>query len=67
MKTANVYQREKETCPSSREETFERKYDDLGPVEFSKEAIQFGDWLGRNGQNLTADEKAQAVAEYAFI
>jgi hypothetical protein len=53
--------------PSSREETFERKYDDLGPVEFSKEAIQFGDWLGRNGQNLTADEKAQAVAEYAFI
>lgn len=28
--------------PPSLEQTFERKYDDLGPVDFAKEVIQFG-------------------------
>ena len=53
--------------PNSLDEEFERKYDDLGPVEFAKEVIQFGDWLGRNGQTLTPDDKAQVFAEYSFI
>lgn len=46
---------------------FEQKYDDLGPVEFAKRVIQFGDWLGRNGGNLSPDEKAHALAEYSFL
>lgn len=54
-------------APNSLEEAFERKYDDLGPVEFAKEVIQFGDWLGRNGQNLAPDDRAQAFAEYKFL
>lgn len=53
--------------PNSLEEEFERKYDDLGPVEFAKEVIRFGDWLGRNGQKLAPDDKAQVFAEYSFI
>jgi len=36
--------------PISLEQTFERKYDDLGPVDFAKEVIQFGDRLGREGK-----------------
>jgi hypothetical protein len=52
---------------NSRQKEFERKYDDLGPVEFAKEVIQFGDWLGRNGQNLAPDDKAQIFAEYSFL
>ncbi|HWE73779.1 MAG TPA: hypothetical protein VG328_11515 [Stellaceae bacterium] len=53
--------------PNSLEQEFEHKYDDLGPVEFAKQVIQFGDWLGRNGQNLAPDDKAQVLAEYVFI
>lgn len=52
---------------NSLEEEFERKYDDLSPVEFAKEVIQFGDWLGRNGENLAPDDRAQAFAEYSFL
>ena len=53
--------------PNSLEGAFERKYDDLGPVEFSKEVIQFGDWVGREGANLSPDDRAQALAEYSFL
>jgi hypothetical protein len=53
--------------PKSLEQAFERKYDDLGPVDFAKEVIQFGDWLGRAGGSLTPAEMAHALAEYSFL
>lgn len=49
------------------QQTFERKYDDLGPVDFAKRVIQFGDWLGRSGENLPPDDREFALAEYSFI
>jgi hypothetical protein len=52
---------------SSREETFARKYDHLGPVDFAKEVIRFGDWLGREGKNLSPAEREDALAEYRFL
>ena len=52
---------------SSREETFARKYDDLGPVDFAKEVIQFGYWLERNGHNLSPAQREDALAEYSFL
>jgi hypothetical protein len=48
-------------------EAFEKKYDDLGPVEFAKQVIQFGDRLRRQGKNLSPDEKERALAESAFL
>jgi hypothetical protein len=53
--------------PISLEQVFERKYDELGPVDFAKEVIQFGDWLGRNGAKLSPAEMAYALAEYSFL
>jgi CDI toxin restriction endonuclease-like domain len=53
--------------PSNDEQEFEKKYDDLGPVDFAKEVIQFGDWLGRAGANLSPEEKEHALAEYSFL
>jgi hypothetical protein len=53
--------------PTSLEQTFERKYDYLGPVDFAKEVIQFGDRLGREGKNLPPGEVARALAEYSFL
>jgi hypothetical protein len=53
--------------PTSLEQTFERKYDYLGPVDFAKEVIQFGDRLGREGKNLSPAEMARALAEYSFL
>jgi hypothetical protein len=53
--------------PTSVEQTFESKYDHLGPVDFAKDVIQFGDWLGREGKNLSAAETAHARAEYSFL
>jgi hypothetical protein len=53
--------------PTSHEEEFKRKYDHLGPVDFAKEVIKFGDWLGRNGKDLWPDELAYALAEYRFL
>jgi hypothetical protein len=53
--------------PSALQQTFERKYDDLGPVDFAKQVIQFGDWLGRAGANLSPEEKQHALAEYSFL
>ena len=52
---------------TSLEQEFERKYDDLGPVDFAKEVIQFGYRLGRDGENLSPDEKEHALAEYSFL
>ncbi|MHB8884776.1 MAG: endonuclease toxin domain-containing protein [Methylovirgula sp.] len=53
--------------PSSLQETLERKYDDLGPVDFAKQVIQFGDRLGREGKNLSPAEREQTLAEYSFL
>jgi hypothetical protein len=53
--------------PNSLEQAFERQYDDLGPVEFAKQVIQFGDLLGRQGKNLSPAEKEHALAEYSFL
>jgi hypothetical protein len=53
--------------PISLEQTFERKYDDLGPVDFAMEVIQFGDWLGRQGRNLAPGDKERALVEYSFL
>jgi hypothetical protein len=52
---------------TAREEAFEKKYDDLGPTDFAKEVIQFGDRLGRQGQNLSPAEREEAIAEYTFL
>ena len=52
---------------TSLEQTFERKYDHLGPVDFAKEVIQFGDWLGREGKGFSPTEMAHALAEYSFL
>lgn len=53
--------------PGSFEQEFEQKYDDLGPVDFAKRVIEFGDWLARQGQNLSPAERKHALAEYAFL
>jgi hypothetical protein len=55
------------TEPTSLEQTFEQKYDHLGPVDFAKETIQFGDWLGREGRSLSPAAMAHALAEYSFL
>lgn len=52
---------------ASLEQTFEKKYDNLGPVDFAKEVIQFGDWLGRAGNNLPSTETERALSEYSFL
>jgi hypothetical protein len=49
------------------ERTFESEYDDLGPVDFAKQVIQFGDHLAREGAKLSSAEKERALAEYAFL
>lgn len=54
-------------APTSLQQTFERKYDDLGPVDFAKEVIQFGDRLGREGKNFSLDERERALAKYSFL
>ncbi len=53
--------------PSPLEQEFEEKYDHLGPVDFAKRVIEFGDWLARQGPNLSPAEKERALAEYAFL
>jgi hypothetical protein len=52
---------------TSLEQALERKYDDLGPVDFAKEVIQFGYWLGGAGRNLSPADMAYALAEYSFL
>jgi CDI toxin restriction endonuclease-like domain len=53
--------------PTSPTYDLEQKYDDLGPVEFAKQVIAFGDRLGRTKGNLSPSDKAQALAEYSFL
>jgi hypothetical protein len=53
--------------PPSIEQTFERKYDDLGPAEFADQVIRFGYWLETQGRNLSPDEREHALAEYSFL
>jgi hypothetical protein len=52
---------------TSLQQAFEKKYDDLGPVDFAKQVIEFGDWLGREGKNLSTADGAHALAEYSFV
>jgi hypothetical protein len=47
--------------------SFEQKYDDLGPADFSDQAIRFGYWLGAHGREFSPAEKERALAEYAFL
>jgi hypothetical protein len=53
--------------PTSPRQKFEQKYDALGPVEFSKEVIEFGYRLATSGPYFSAAEKEQALAEYSFL
>lgn len=53
--------------PNSLEQAFEKKYDDLGPVDFAKRVIEFGDWLARQGPSLSPAERERALAEYSFL
>jgi hypothetical protein len=46
---------------------FKSKYDELGPVEFAKAVIAFGDQLARMGQSLTPAESEEALKEYSFL
>ena len=52
---------------TSLELALESEYDDLGPVDFAKRVIQFGDHLAREGAKLSPAEKERALAEYAFL
>lgn len=51
----------------SRMRQFESKYDGMGPVEFAKEVIRFGEWLGREGRDLIGAARQYALAEYVFV
>jgi hypothetical protein len=53
--------------PTSLQQTFERKYDDLGPAEFAEQVIRFGYRLEQQGRNLSPTEKDHALAEYSFL
>jgi hypothetical protein len=52
---------------TSLEEAFERKYGDVGPVEFSKQVTEFGDWLEIHGRDLSSAERERALAEHSFL
>jgi hypothetical protein len=47
--------------------SFEEKYDDLGPEDFSDQVIRFGYWLEAHGRELTGAERQRALAEYFFL
>jgi hypothetical protein len=53
--------------PTRLQETFEQKYDDLGPEDFSKKVTEFGYWLEAHGRELSPAEKERALAEYSFL
>jgi hypothetical protein len=53
--------------PATLQETFEKKYDDLGPKDFADEVIRFGYWLEGHGRELSLAEKDRALAEYSFL
>jgi hypothetical protein len=48
-------------------QSFEEKYDDLGPKDFSDQVIRFGYWLEAHGRELTGAEREEALAEYFFL
>lgn len=54
-------------APKSLKETFERKYDDLGPTDFAKKVIQFGYWLGEASRTLSSVDRERVLAEYSFL
>jgi hypothetical protein len=54
-------------APGTLQETFERKYDDLGPEDFSKRVTEFGYWLEAHGRQLSSAERERAFAEYSFL
>lgn len=45
----------------------EQEYDHLRPVELADKAIRFGDWLAREGKNLSPEDRENALAEYSFL
>lgn len=53
--------------PTKLQQTFEQKYDDLGPEDFSKKVTEFGHWLETHGRELSPAEKERALAEYSFL
>jgi hypothetical protein len=53
--------------PTKLRQTFEQKYDDLGPEDFSKGVTEFGYWLETHGRELSPAEKERALAEYSFL
>jgi hypothetical protein len=59
--------RERDRDAPSLQRHFEQKYDDLGPVDFSKQVIQFGYWLEMHGKGLSPAAKQRALAEYDFV
>jgi hypothetical protein len=65
--TANGAAENEPRGPTDLEQRFGSQYDDLGPVEFAKQVLQFGDHLARVGANLPPAEKDQTRAEYAFL
>ncbi len=58
---------EDELASSDDRPPLERKYDDLGPVEFAKQVIQFGWNLGVEGKNFTPEQRQDALTEYNFL
>ena len=52
---------------ASLEKAFERKYGHFGPVEFSKQITEFGDWLETHGRELSPPERERALAEHSFL
>jgi hypothetical protein len=49
------------------EKAFERKYGEVGLVEFSKQVTEFGDWLETHGRDLSPTERERALAEHSFL
>jgi hypothetical protein len=60
-------QREAPSKQATLQHSFEDKYDNLGPEEFSKKTIEFGYWLEGHGQMLSPADKEVALAEYDFL
>lgn len=55
------------TGPNPLEQFFREKYDNLDPVDFSKQATRFGDWLASHGKSLSPTARSRALAEYNFV
>jgi hypothetical protein len=53
--------------PATLQQTFERKYDDLGPEDFSKKVTEFGYWLETHGRELSPAEREKALEKYSFL